>query len=111
MPGRSLPGQIQTQDDEEALVGAIGAWLDSVAGTVSAVAVAGFVVIVGAFTAGVLITRDRHFVNRWTKPVIMTGAALILAAIGAPMAGIAVKLSAKGLLALGALPAKLINGK
>jgi len=85
--------------------------MESIAGTIPPIAIGLFVVVNAAFAAGVFLTRNRHFVNRWTKPVLMADALLLATAIGTPVLGIALKLGAKGLVALGALPARMIPGK
>ncbi|MEP6590788.1 MAG: hypothetical protein ABJC19_06370 [Gemmatimonadota bacterium] len=72
-------------------------WLDSLVGTVAAAAVALLFVVNGAFAVGVLITRNRRFVDAWTKPLVMVDAALVTAAIGAPVLGVAAKLGTYGL--------------
>ncbi|MCA9762555.1 MAG: hypothetical protein KC544_05420 [Gemmatimonadetes bacterium] len=75
-------------------------WLNTVVGGLLTVAVVLLVVVNGAFLAGVLLTRDRRFVNRWTRPLVMTDAALLVAAVAAPLSGVAVGL---GLKAFGAV--------
>jgi hypothetical protein len=85
--------------------------MDSIAGIVTPIAIVLFVAVNGAFAAGVFLTRNRPFVDRWTRPVLMADAVLVAAAIGAPLAGIALELGAKGLVTLGAIPARMIPGK
>ena len=80
-------------------------WLDSLVGSVAAAAIALLFVVNGAFAVGVLLTRSRRFVDVWTKPLVMVDAALVTAAIGAPVLGVAAKLGTYGLGLLGALPA------
>ena len=55
-----------------------------------------FVIVNGLFAANFLLRRDRRFVNRWTKPLVATDALLLLAAVGTPVAVMAIKLAAKG---------------
>ena len=57
-------------------------WLNAVAGTVASTATLLLLVVNGAFALGVVVGRDRRFVNRWTKPLVVTDAALLLAAVG-----------------------------
>ena len=86
-------------------------WIDSAAGIATPVAIGLFVIVNALFAVGVLATRNRGFVNRWTRRVLMADVALVVVAIGAPVAAIGLKLVAKGLLAVGALPGRLIHGK
>lgn len=67
------------------------ALLDSIGGAVTVVAIAGFVVLNLGFIALVALRKDRHVVNRWTKPLVVADAVLLLAAGGAPVAGWALK--------------------
>ena len=55
--------------------------------------------------------RDRHFVNRWTKPLVVTDALLLLGAAGMPVMAIALKLGAKGVSLALTTAAKLIPRK
>jgi hypothetical protein len=50
----------------------------------------------GIFAANFLLRRDRRFVNRWTRPLVATDVVLLLAAVGTPVAVMAIKLAAKG---------------
>ena len=86
-------------------------WLDAVSGTVAGIAITLLVVVNGAFALGVRSTRDRRFVNRWTKSVVVADAALLAAAVGIPIISVGIRLAAKGLAAVGALPGLLIHGK
>ena len=86
-------------------------WLDSIAGTATPVAITLFVMVNAAFGAGVFLTRDRAFVNRWTTRVLAVDAVLAVAAIGAPIAALALKLAVWGLGTAGSLPALVIHGK
>lgn len=67
------------------------ALLDSIGGAISAMAIAGFVVLNIGFIALVALRRDRGVVNRWTKPLVIADTILLLAAGGAPVAGWALK--------------------
>jgi hypothetical protein len=67
------------------------ALLDSLGGLITTVAIAGFVVLNLGFIAWVALRRDRLAVNRWTKPLVVADAVLLLAAGGAPVAGWALK--------------------
>jgi hypothetical protein len=61
-------------------------WFDLVASRLSALAIVLFVVLNGGFAALVAARRDRALVNRWTRPLIMADAALVLVAGGMPVA-------------------------
>ncbi|MES2124165.1 MAG: hypothetical protein V4503_05700 [Gemmatimonadota bacterium] len=80
-------------------------WLDSLLGSVAAAAVALLFLVNGAFAVGLLLTRSRSFVDRWTKPLVMADVGLLGAAVGAPVIGVALKLGTYGLGLLGVLPA------
>ncbi len=86
-------------------------WIDPLFRGISSGAFAIFLVVNSAFVAGVWFTRDRRFVNRWTKPLVMADAGLLVAVIGAPFTGIAVKIAGVALHALISLPATLLHGK
>lgn len=86
-------------------------WIDPLFRGISSGAFVLFLVVNAAFVAGVWFTRDRHFVNRWTKPLVMTDAGLLVATIGAPFTGMAVKIAGVALRALIALPATMLHGK
>ena len=86
-------------------------WLDALVGTVASIAIGLFVVVNGLFVVGVLLKRDRRFVDRWTRPLLVTDVALLLAGVGTPVVAIAMKLGAKGLAALAAMPGKMMVAK
>lgn len=86
-------------------------WIDAAVGTLASIAVALFVVVNTAFIAGLWLTRDRRFIDRWTKPLVVTDAALLFAAVGTPVVGIAMKLGGQFIGFLATLPATLIPGK
>jgi hypothetical protein len=86
-------------------------WLTAVVGTIASIAVVLLIAVNGLFALGVLLKADRGFVDRWTKPLVITDAALLLAAVGTPIVGVAIKLAAKGLVVLATLPAKLVPTK
>ncbi|MEI2718829.1 MAG: hypothetical protein V9E87_01605 [Gemmatimonadales bacterium] len=86
-------------------------WIDAATGTIASVAIVLFVVVNAVFIAGLWRTRDRRFVDRWTKPLVMTDAALLFATVGTPVIGIAVKLGGQFLGFLATLPATLMPGK
>lgn len=70
-------------------------WLNTVVSALLTVAVTLFILVNGAFLAGLLLTRDRRFVNRWTKPLVTADAALLVAAVAAPLSGVAIGLGLK----------------
>ncbi|MBK7596609.1 MAG: hypothetical protein IPJ11_15560 [Gemmatimonadetes bacterium] len=86
-------------------------WIDAALGTIASVALALFFVVNATFIIALWRTRDRRFVDRWTKPLVMTDAALIFAAVGTPVIGIAMKLGGQFLGFLATIPATLIPGK
>ena len=86
-------------------------WLNDVVGTIASTAVGLLVVVNGLFALGVFVGRDRSFVNRWTKPLVVTDAALLLATFGTPVVAIAIKLGIKGAVFLATLPAKMMPVK
>ncbi len=86
-------------------------WIDAAIGTIASLALTLFFVVNAAFIAVLWRTRDRRFIDRWTKPLVMTDAALLFAAVGTPVIGIAMKLGGQLLGFLGTLPAALMPGK
>jgi hypothetical protein len=86
-------------------------WLDGLAGAIASIAIVLFVIVNGFFAANFLLRRDRHFVNRWTKPLVATDAVLLLAAVGTPVAVMAIKLAAKGVGLVLTATAWLFRGK
>jgi hypothetical protein len=71
-------------------------WLDGLAGAIASFSIVLFVIVNGIFAANFLLRRDRRFVNRWTRPLVATDVVLLLAAVGTPVAVMAIKLAAKG---------------
>ena len=86
-------------------------WIDSVAGAASGFAVALLFLVNGAFAAGVMLLRDRRFVNKWTKPLVVTDTALLGLALGAPVLGIAMKLGVRAFELAVTTPISLFAGK
>ena len=86
-------------------------WLDGVAGAIASVAIVLFVIVNGLFAANFLLRRNRSFVNSWPKPLVATDAVLLLAAVGTPVAVIAIKLAAKGVGLVVTATAALVPGK
>ena len=86
-------------------------WLNAMVGTIESLATARLLVVNGGFALAVFLGRDRSFVNRWTKPLVVTDAALLLAAFGTPVAAIALKLGVKGVMFLATIPPKLMPVK
>ena len=86
-------------------------WLDGLAGAIASVAIVLFVIVNGLFAANFLLRRDRHFVNRWTKPLVATDAVLLLAAVGTPLAVMAIKLAANGVSLVVTAATGLFRGK
>jgi hypothetical protein len=86
-------------------------WLNALAGTIASTAVLLLFVVNGLFALGVFLGRDRSFVNRWTKPLVVTDAALLLAAVGTPVVALALKLGVKGVMFLATIPPKLMPVK
>lgn len=84
-------------------------WLDAFAHTVVRGALLLLVVVNGAFAATVALTRSRAVVNRWTKPVLMADAALLVALVGAPVGAIAGQLAAKAVGWAAAQPAAVVT--
>lgn len=80
-------------------------WFDSLAGTLMWAALVLLVLVNGAFIVGVLHSRSRAFVDRWTPRVVLTDAALVLALVGAPIANVAVGLIGKAAALLVSAPA------
>jgi steroid 5-alpha reductase family enzyme len=84
-------------------------WFDSLTGTLMSAAIALLVLVNGAFAVGVLRSRSRAFVDRWTPRVVITDAALLLALVGAPVANLAVGLLGKGAALLINTPAAAVT--
>lgn len=79
--------------------------LDSLISSIATAAVALLLVVNGAFVVGIFLTRNRRFVDRWTKPLLMADVGLLGAAVGAPVIGAAMKLGIYGMGLLGVVPA------
>ncbi len=84
-------------------------WIDALVSTVIRVSVLLLVVVNGVFVAGILRSRSRDFVDRWTRTVIITDAALVLALIGAPVASTGIGLVIRGWHALVEAPQTAIT--
>ena len=80
-------------------------WLDGVVSFAAGGAVTLLVLLNGGFALGVLVLRDRAFVNRWTKSLVVADALLLATAVGAPVIGVAAKLGLKAVGLLSAVPA------
>ena len=86
-------------------------WIDAALGSIATIALTLFFVVNALFVLTLWRTRDRRFIDRWTKPLVMTDAALIFAAVGTPVIGIALKLGGQTIGFLASLPATLMPGK
>jgi hypothetical protein len=86
-------------------------WLDGLAGAIASFSIVLFVIVNGIFAANFLLRRDRRFVNRWTKPLVATDVVLLLAAVGTPVAVMAIKLAAKGVGMVLTSTARLVRAK
>jgi|CXWL01.1.fsa_nt_gi uncharacterized membrane protein len=86
-------------------------WIDAALGSIATIALTLFFVVNALFVLTLWRTRDRRFIDRWTKPLVMTDAALIFAAVGTPVIGIALKLGGQAIGFLASLPATLMPGK
>ena len=84
-------------------------WFDALAGSVMRLAIVLLVLVNGAFALGVLRSRSRAFVDRWTPRVLLTDAALVLTLAGAPIANLAVGLVGKGAALLMNAPAAAVT--
>ncbi len=81
-------------------------WLSAMSAVVVRLAVWGFVLLNVAAVAGVLVTRSRSFVDRWTSPWLAANVTVIGAGIGVPIVAGLGKLMVTALAApLGALAA------
>lgn len=87
----------------------IVSWFDTLAGGVMRLAFGLLIVVNGAFIVGVLRSRSRAFVDRWTPRVLLTDAALVLTLAGAPIANLAVGLVGKGAALLMSAPAAAVG--
>lgn len=86
-------------------------WVNAVVGTIDAIAIGLLIALNGLFALGVVVRRDRAVVQRWTKPLVIVDAMLLLAAVGAPVAGSAITLGAKGVAYVASIPARLMPTK
>lgn len=86
-------------------------WLDAVVGAAAGAAVVLLFAVNGAFAVGVVVLRDHGFVNRWTKPLLVADAALLITAIGAPVLGVAMKLGVHAFGLIATVPAHVLPGK
>lgn len=77
------------------------------ASRLSAFAVVLFVVLNGGFAALVAARRDRALVNRWTRPLLVADAVLVLVAGGMPVANWMVQQVGGAMLAL--MPSVAVN--
>lgn len=59
-------------------------WLDRLGTEALFAAITLFVLVNGAFVAGVLVSRDRALVNRWTSRVLAADLALLGLGLGVP---------------------------
>lgn len=84
-------------------------WIDALVSTVIRASVLLLVVVNGVFVAGILRSRSRAFVDRWTGTVILADAALMLAMIGAPVASTGIGLAVRGWHALVEAPQTAIT--
>lgn len=75
-------------------------WIGSMAGAIASGALWLFVGVNVVFGLGLFLTRNRQFIDRWTKTLVVTDALLLTAAVGAPVVSVALNLGAKGLLLL-----------
>lgn len=75
-------------------------WIDVLVSTIIRSAIFLLLVVNGVFVTGILRSRSRAFVDRWTRPVILTDAALVMALIGAPVASTGIGLAMRGWQAL-----------
>lgn len=82
-------------------------WFEAVASRLSGLAVVLLVVVNAGFAALVAVRRDRSFVNRWTRPLVVADAALVLVAGGLPVANWMVQRVGGAMLAL--LPDVAVN--
>ncbi|MDX2208551.1 MAG: hypothetical protein SFU57_13020 [Gemmatimonadales bacterium] len=84
-------------------------WIDALVSATIRVSVLLLVVVNGVFVAGILRSRSRTFVDRWTGTVILADAALMLALIGAPVASAGIGLVIRGWHALVEAPQTAIT--
>jgi uncharacterized membrane protein len=86
-------------------------WITAPLAALASLAVGLFVLVNGAFIAALLVTRDRRVVDRWTKPLLMTDAALLVTAFATPVVGLTLKVGSFLVSTLAAIPATLLPGK
>jgi len=86
-------------------------WLDSALHFVSTAALTLLVVLNACFVAALLVRRDRRFVDRWTKPLVVVDAALLVAVVGTPVVAYALTLGAKGVTSVASVMAGFKSAK
>lgn len=86
----------------------IVSWFDALTGSLMRAAVVLLVLVNGTFAVGVLRSRSRAFVDRWTPRVVVADAALVVALLGAPVANVAMGLVGKGAALLTRAPAAAV---
>lgn len=86
-------------------------WLDSMIAATAGAAVALRFAVNRAFAVGVVMLRDHRFVNRWTKPLLVADAALLITAVGAPMLGVAMRLGLHAFGLIASVPTHFLPGK
>lgn len=86
-------------------------WIDSFAGAASGLSVALLLLVNGVFALGIVLLRDRGFVNRWTKPVVVADAVLLGLAVGSPILGIAMRFGVRAFELAVSTPIALFGGR
>jgi steroid 5-alpha reductase family enzyme len=86
-------------------------WIESLLVSAATAALLLLVLVNAAFFAGLLLTKQRGFVDRWTKPLVVASTVLLLTAVGAPVAGFAAKMAGRVVTTITSAPPAFIAGK
>ncbi len=86
-------------------------WIDSLLVTAATVAGLLLVLVNVVFFAGLAMAQNRRYVERWTKPLVVASAVLLLAAVGVPVVGVALSATGRVVSTLASAPAAFFAGK
>ncbi len=71
-------------------------WLNGLSGSVETIAVGLLFLVNGAYVLNLVLRRSYRFVDRWTRPLLVADAVLVIAAVGTPVVALALRIAAKG---------------
>ncbi len=71
-------------------------WFTGFTGSVETIAIGLLFLLNGAYVLNLVLRRSYRFVDRWTKPLLLADATLVIAAVGTPVVALALKIAARG---------------